>query len=190
MTLLKRSIKVGGCARKGTGSNFSSGLQPESLDAACGKRLSYRAVPQPLPPPDGSVGGPSGGKPAAMFCARSISCSCRGRSKTASGFFVAGGFGPGFQGGTVGFVLAEAAAGAKAHAAPAPGKITITHRLIRPPINVDVVQNANGDQGANHRGPAITEQGQWNARHGHDANIHSDVDEDVAKQECHHAHRQ
>ena len=94
-----------------------------------------------------------------------------GAFENAVGLFFARGLGAGFCGGAVRLlvlVLVEAAAGTEAHAsAPATGKISLTHNLIRPPINVDVVQNANGDQRANHRGPAITEQRQWDARHRH-----------------------
>jgi hypothetical protein len=56
----------------------------------------------------------------------------------------------------VGFV-AETARRAETHAAAAaPAKSAITHNLIRLSINVDVEQNADGDQRANHRSPAIT----------------------------------
>ena len=87
--------------------------------------------------------------------------------ENALGLFVARGFGAGLLGGAV-RLLVQAAAGTKAHAAAAaPGKISVTHNLIRPPINVDVVQNADGDQRAYHRGPAVTQERQRDARHGH-----------------------
>ena len=81
--------------------------------------------------------------------------------------FLADRLGAGFLGRPVGFV-AESARGAETHAAAAaPAKISLTHNLIRLSINVNVVQNADGDQRANHRRPAITQERQWDARHGH-----------------------
>ncbi len=107
-------------------------------------------------------------------------------------FFVADGLGAGFLGVAIWlFAVADTARRAEAHAAAtAAGKISVTHNLIRPPIDMDAVKNADGDQRANDRGAAITEKGQRNARHRHQAYIHANVDEDVAEQESHHAGRQ
>src|SRR6185436_4753851 len=44
-------------------------------------------------------------------------------------------------------------------------------------VKVYVLQQPERDQGANHRTAAITKQRQRDSRHGHDAYVHTDVDE-------------
>ena len=87
MTFRKRSINVGGSVLQGHRFEFLVAHFGGCVQAGLRKapRLSRGSRSGDASSGCGS-GGPSGGRPAAMFCARSISSSCRGCSKSASGF--------------------------------------------------------------------------------------------------------
>ncbi len=57
-------------------------------------------------------------------------------------------------------------------------------------MNVDVLQNTDGQQRAENRRPPITEERQGNTRDRHQTNVHAYVDEYMTKEQCDHTHRE
>src|SRR2546426_6416420 len=53
-----------------------------------------------------------------------------------------------------------------------------------------VGREAGSNKGEEHKSPAVTEQRQWDTRHGHQTNVHADVDEHMTEEQRHHTHRQ
>src|SRR5882757_10806690 len=49
-------------------------------------------------------------------------------------------------------------------------------------LDVDALQNSNRQEGSEHGGPSVTHHRQGDARDGHDAEAHSDVDEHLEQQ--------